>query len=272
MTTRPSTAGSYLVLSIVLIVTLLPIVWMLLSAVKSDAEINSIPPTFLPRSATVENFSQLFEQFGFATLTTNSLIVSALVVAASLTLGGAAAYGLSRYSFRGSGILLGAILLLRMITPASLVLPLYMMMDGIGLANTLFAVAIGITVLNLPLVVWLLKPFFDALPKEVEEAALLDGLGPIGVLWRIAIPVAGAGFKTVALFSFVAAWTDLLIPLTMSTRLDGWTLPAGIMQMQTGFKIYWGALMAGGLYLTLPTFVIAFFGHKYLAQGVRASF
>jgi ABC-type glycerol-3-phosphate transport system permease component len=89
------------------------------------------------------------------------------------------------------------------------------------------------------------------MPKEVEEAALIDGLGPVGVWWRIAVPMAGSGFKTVALFSFVAAWTDLLIPLTMSTRLDGWTLPAGIMQMQTGFKIYWGALMAGGLYLTI---------------------
>jgi ABC-type glycerol-3-phosphate transport system permease component len=271
MTMRRSTAGSYLVLSVILLATLLPIAWMLISAFKSDAEINSIPPTFLPHALTSENFTQLFDQFGFATLTTNSLIVSTLVVAASLAFGGAAAYGLSRHSFPGSGALLGAILLLRMITPASLVLPLYIMMDRLGLANTLVAVAIGITALNLPLVVWLLKPFFDALPKEVEEAALLDGLGPIGVWWRIAVPIAGAGFKTVALFSFVAAWTDLLIPLTMSTRLDGWTLPAGIMQMQTGFRIYWGALMAGGLYLTLPTFVIAFFGHKYLAQGVRAS-
>ena len=262
---------SFGILGGVLLVTLLPIAWMLISAVKPDAEINSIPPTLLPRSPTLENFKQLFDQFEFATLTANSLIVSALVVGMSLIMGGSAAYGLSRYPFPGSGALLGLILVLRMITPASLVLPLYIMMDGLGLANTLIAVAIGVTVLNLPLVVWLLKPFFDALPKEIEEAALLDGLGPIGVWWRIAVPIAGAGFKTVALFSFVAAWTDLLIPLTMSTRVDGWTLPAGIMQMQTGFKIYWGALMAGGLYLTLPTFVIAFFGQKYLAQGVRAS-
>jgi ABC-type glycerol-3-phosphate transport system permease component len=130
---------------------------------------------------------------------------------------------------------------------------------------------VGITTLNLPFAVWLLKPFFDELPKEVEEAALLDGLGPIGVFWRIAAPIAAPGIITVALFSFVAAWTDLLIPMTMSTRPEGWTLPAGIMQMQTGFKIYWGALMAGGLYLTLPTFLIAVFAQKYLTRGVRAS-
>lgn len=145
-------------------------------------------------------------------------------------------------------------------------------MEALHLSNTLFAVTVGITVLNLPFVVWLLKPFFDALPREIEEAALLDGLSPIGVWWRIAVPVAGPGFKTVALFSFVAAWTDLLIPITMSTRPDGWTLTASIIQMQTGFKIYWGALMSGGLYLTLPTFLIAFLAQKYLTRGFRASF
>ena len=159
-----------------------------------------------------------------------------------------------------------------MVTPASLVLPLYIMMEALHLSNTLFAVTVGITALNLPFAVWLLKPFFDALPREIEEAALLDGLSPIGVWWRIAVPIAGPGFKTVALFSFIAAWTDLLIPITMSTRPDGWTLAAGIIQMQTGFKIYWGALMSGGLYLTLPTFLIAFLAQRYLTRGIRASF
>jgi ABC-type glycerol-3-phosphate transport system permease component len=113
-------------------------------------------------------------------------------------------------------------------------------LERLHLSNTLSALIVGIAVLNLPFAVWLLKPFFDALPREIEEAALLDGLNPIGVWWRIAVPNAGPGFKTVALFSFIAARTDLLIPITMSTRPDGWTLTAGIIQMQTGFKIYWG--------------------------------
>jgi hypothetical protein len=89
--------------------------------------------------------------------------------------------------------------------------------------------------------------------------------------WRFAIPLAGPALKTVALFSFIAAWTDLLIPITMSTRPDGWTLTAGVAQMQTGFKIYWGALMAGGLYLTLPSFVIAVAMQKSLTRGFRTT-
>jgi ABC-type glycerol-3-phosphate transport system permease component len=149
-------------------------------------------------------------------------------------------------------------------------LPLYLMMDTLRLTNNIIALAIGITVLNLPFVIWILKPFFDSLPREIEEAAQLDGLGPAGIFWRFAITLAGPGFKTVALFSFITAWTDLLIPITMSTKPEGWALTAGIVQMQTGFKIYWGALMAGGLYL--PSFVIAIAMQKSLTRGLRTTF
>jgi ABC-type glycerol-3-phosphate transport system permease component len=274
--TQPAQRGwplrSIAVLSLVTLGMMLPIFWMVLSAFKFDDEINQIPPTFIPQSFSLSNFVQLFEQFNFGILTINSIIVSGAVVVLSLVLGGCAAYGFSRHPFRGSGIILWGILITRMVTPASLILPLYIMMERLHLSNTLLAVTIGITVLNLPFAIWLLKPFFDALPREVEEAGLLDGLGPLGVWWRIAVPLAGPGFKTVALFSFIIAWTDLLIPITMSTRADGWTLTAGIIQMQTGFKIYWGALMSGGLYLTLPTFLIALLAQKYLTRGLRSSF
>jgi ABC-type glycerol-3-phosphate transport system permease component len=248
-----------------------PIAWMALNAFKSDDEINQIPPTLLPQAPTLDNFGQLFTQFHFATLTFNSIVVSLLVVVLSIGLGGSAAYGFSRHPFFGSSLLMNAILVTRMVTPASLVLPLYLMMSKLHLTNSLVALVVGITVLNLPFVIWILKPFFDSLPREIEEAAQLDGLGPIGVFWRISVPLAAPGIKTVALFSFIAAWTDLLIPLTMSTRPEGWTLTAGIVQMQTGFKIYWGALMAGGLYLTVPTFVIAIAMQKSLTRGFRTS-
>jgi ABC-type glycerol-3-phosphate transport system permease component len=249
----------------------LPVIWMLLSAFKTDAEINSIPPTFWPHEFTLESFGLLFSQFEFGMLTRNALIVSIAVVVLSVFLGGAAAYGFSRYPFAGSGVLLMLVLVTRMVTPASLVLPLFLMMDYLHLSNSLVSVVIGITVLNLPLVVWLLKPFFDSLPRDVEEAGILDGLSPVGVWWRIAIPMAAPGFLTVALFSFIDAWTNLLIPITMSTRPEGWTLTAGMLQMETGYKIYWGALMSGGLYLTIPVFIAAFVMQKYLTGGLRAT-
>lgn len=264
--------GALAFLTVAAIGSVLPMAWMAINAFKTDDEINQIPPTFLPHAFTWDNFAKDFNQFHFLTLTLNSIIVSVSVVVLSLALGGSAAYGFSRYPFKGSGVLLAAILVTRMVTPASLVLPLYLMMNSFHLTNNVISLVIGITVLNLPFVVWILKPFFDALPRDVEEAAEIDGLGPLGIFWRFAIPLAGPGFKTVALFSFIAAWTDLLIPITMSSRAEGWTLTAGVAQMQTGFKIYWGALMAGGVYLTLPTFVVAFIMQKSLTRGFRVSF
>ncbi len=269
---KPLPVWSLIFLILSALAALAPIAWMTLNAFKLDDEINLIPPTFFPHAFTLDNFFQIFTQFHFLVLTYNSIIVSISVVVLSLALGGSAAYGFSRHPFFGSTALFSAVLVTRMVTPASFVLPLYLLMSRLHLTNSLVALVVGITVLNLPFVIWILKPFFDSLPREIEEAAQLDGVGPIGIFWRFAIPLAGPAFKTVALFSFIAAWTDLLIPITMSTRPDAWTLTAGVVQMQTGFKIYWGALMAGGLYLTLPSFAIAIAMQKSLTRGIRTTF
>jgi ABC-type glycerol-3-phosphate transport system permease component len=269
---KPLPVWSLIFLVLSALAALAPIAWMTLNAFKLDDEINLIPPTFFPHAFTLDNFFQIFTQFHFLVLTCNSIIVSISVVVLSLALGGSAAYGFSRHPFFGSTALFSAVLVTRMVTPASFVLPLYLLMSRLHLTNSLVALVVGITVLNLPFVIWILKPFFDSLPREIDEAAQLDGVGPIGIFWRFAIPLAGPAFKTVALFSFIAAWTDLLIPITMSTRPDAWTLTAGVVQMQTGFKIYWGALMAGGLYLTIPSFAIAIAMQKSLTRGIRTTF
>jgi ABC-type glycerol-3-phosphate transport system permease component len=121
-------------------------------------------------------------------------------------------------------------------------------------------------------VVWILRPFFDALPREIEEAGLLDGLSPVGVFWRIALPLAAPGLLTVALLSFIAGWTDLLFPMSFSSTPDATPLTSGLLQMQTGYKIYWGSLMAGGVYLTLPTLIVSFALQKYLVRGMRLGY
>lgn len=205
-------------------------------------------------------------------MTWNSLVITIGVITISTLFGAMAAYGFSRYPFRGGGTLLGLLLLTRMVTPASLVLPLYLIMQTLGLLNTLTSITLGITVLNLPFVVWMLKPFFDSLPKEIEEAAQIDGLGPLAVFWRVAMPLAAPGLYTVALFSFITGWVDLLFGMSFSTIPEAMPLTVGMMQMQTGYKIYWGSMMAGGMYLTLPAFLVAFAMQKYLLRGMRLGF
>lgn len=251
--------------------TLIPFLWMVTSSLKREADIFANPLAFL-HMPTLANYASLFQQFHFGIATVNSVVISLAVVVISVALGSLAAYGFSRYPFAGGRLLLGALLITRMVTPAALVVPLYLIMNALGLLNTLISIILAIAVLNLPFVVWVLRPFFDALPREIEEAGLIDGLSPFGVFWRIALRLAAPGLVTIALLSFVAGWTDLLFPMSFSTTPAATPLTSGLLQMQTGYKIYWGSLMAGGVYLTLPTLLLSFALQKYLIQGLRLGY
>jgi ABC-type glycerol-3-phosphate transport system permease component len=265
---RAARAGALIIAAAAIAI---PILWMAIGSLKTETELFA-NPIALPNAPAWANYGSLFEQFHFGTATLNSIEISLGVVAISVVLGGMAAYGFSRYPFTGSRVLLSGLLITRMVTPAALVVPLYLIMNALGLLNNVLSITIGVAVLNLPLVIWILRPFFDALPREIEEAALLDGLSPFGVFWRIAVPLAAPGLLTVALLSFIAGWTDLLFPISFSTTSDATPLTSQLLQMQTGYKIYWGSLMAGGIYLTLPTLAVSFALQKYLVRGMRLGY
>ncbi len=262
----------WLVLALGCLAAIFPVAWMLTSSFKFEDEIYLEIPTWIPKNFTWENYEALFSRFGFGQLTLNSLVITIMVVAISVFLGTMASYGFSRYAFPGSNLLMGGLLLTRMITPSSLVVPMYLLMEKLDLLNTLTSIIIGIAVLNLPFVIWIMKPFFDGLPREVEEAALLDGLSPVRVFWKIALPLATPGLFTVILFSFITGWVDLLFGMTFSTVSEAMPLTVGLMQMQTGYQIYWGPMMAGGIYLTVPALIISFALQKYLVRGLRTGY
>ncbi len=271
---RPVTVSRVVVVAVLIgaaVATIAPFFWLVVSSLKTEADIFASPLALL-KTPTLANYASLFKQFHFAIATLNSVVISLGVVVISVALGGLAAYGFSRYPFTGSRILLSGLLITRMVTPAALVVPLYLIMNALGLLNTLISIILGIAVLNLPFVIWVLRPFFDALPREIEEAGLVDGLSPLGVFLRIAIRLAAPGLITVALLSFIAGWTDLLFPISFTTTPEATPLTAGLLQMQTGYKIYWGSLMAGGVYLTLPTLILSFALQKYLIRGMRLGY
>lgn len=271
---RPVNVSRVVVVAVLIgtaLATISPFLWLMLSSLKTEADIFATPLALF-KAPTLANYASLFQQFHFAIATVNSIAISLGVVVISVALGGLAAYGFSRYPFTGSRLLLSALLITRMVTPAALVVPLYLIMNALGLLNTLISIVLGIAVLNLPFVIWVLRPFFDALPREIEEAGLVDGLSPLGVFWRIALRLAAPGLVTVALLSFIAGWTDLLFPISFTSTPEATPLTAGLLQMQTGYKIYWGPLMAGGVYLTLPTLILSFALQKYLIQGMRLGY
>lgn len=249
----------------------IPLIWVAIGSLKTEDEL-FFSPLSLPRAPSLAGYRLLFTQFQFGIASWNSILISLGVVAISVVLGGMAAYGFSRYPFTGSRLLLSGLLVTRMVTPAALVVPLYLVMNALSLLNNVVSIIIGVAVLNLPLVVWILRPFFDALPREVEEAGLLDGLSPLGVFFRIALPLVGPGLLTVGLLSFIAGWTDLLFPISFSTTPNATPLTSGLLQMQTGYKVYWTALMAGSVYITLPTVILCFALQKYLVRGIRLGY
>jgi len=264
--------GPGVALTVIALVFIAPMVWMAFTSFKPDQDIFSLQPLRVPDTLTTIHYQTLFTKFHFGTASVNSAIIAVATVAISVILGGLAAYGFARYPWPGSGIAIGFLMVARMVTPASLVLPLYIIMQHFHLLNTTTSVIVGVSVLNLPFIIWILRPFFEAVPREVEEAAELDGLTPLAVFFRIVLPLAKPGVMTAVLYSFLAGWTDLLFPMTFITAPDAMPLTSALLQMQTGYKIYWGELMAGGIVLTLPALIICFALQKYLLRGLRAGF
>lgn len=269
---RIGVSASAFVLTVIAVVMLLPMLWMAFTSIKPDSAIFSKTPLEWPADLTVDHYANLFTQFHFGTSFVNSMVIAVVTVAVSVVVGGLASYGFARYPWRGSGVALALLMVARMVTPAALVVPLYVIMQTLGLLNSVTGVIVGVTVLNLPFVIWILKPFFETVPREIEEAAELDGLTPFAVFFRIVLPLARPGIMTAVLFSFLAGWTDLLFPMTFITDDEVMPLTSSLLQMQTGYKIYWGELMAGGIVLTLPAVVLCFALQRYLLRGLRTGY
>lgn len=258
-----------IILIIILVgMTLFPVIWMVSSSLKVDEEIYKIPPTWIPEKFTLDHYSDLFSRFHFGRYLPNSAIIAISTTIISVMLGLLAAYGFSRYSFPGCGALLFVMLLVRLFTPAAFVVPLYDMMRWLGLVDTLLAIMIGVTIMNLPFVVWIMKVFFDDFPKELEDAAKLDGMSSLRILASIILPLATPAVATVALFSFNVGWNDFLFSLSFSQTTRSMTATVGIASMDTGYKVYWGAMMAGGAFLSMPIVMIAFVLQKYFVKGL----
>ncbi len=257
------------ILTIVILgITLFPILWMFSSSLKPEGTILSTSITWIPKKITLTHYKDLFNRFYFQKYLLNSIIIAVSTTIISVMFGVVAAYGFSRYNFPGSNNLLFLVILVRLFTPAALVIPLYDMMDWLGLSDTLLSIIIGVTALNLPFVIYMMKAFFDGFPKELEEAAKVDGMSSFRILVSIVIPLVMPAIVTVALFSFSLGWNDFLFGLSFSQTIKSMPVTVAIANMDTGFKVYWGAMMAGGTVLSIPILLVTFIFQKYFVRGI----
>ena len=263
---------TYILLFLILGLMFFPVYWMLVTSFKIAGEVYQIPPRWLPSTWTIQNYVKLFSGYvPFPLYLRNSIIaclVTSLLATAGATL---AAYALSRLRFPAKRTYLLAILATQMFPHVLLLLSLYVTYRELKLYDTLTGLIIAFTTFAIPFSVWMMKGFFDSVPVEIEEAALIDGCTRMQALRIVVLPSVVPGLLAVGLFSFLEAWNNLLYPLTLATSNEVRTLPPGLLLSFLGqFKQDWGGMMAASVVVTIPTTIVFIFLQRYLIQGLTA--
>jgi len=264
---RKKSRGSVLLLSLMALLMLAPFIWTALSVTKPTDVAFANPPVFTGYTPTFEAFVDLWETTYFAEYLVNTIMVAVMSTVVALVIGIPAAYALSRYPGYVSAILLIIALIFRSLPRFSVVLPMYEISKALGIYDTSFALAAALVAINQPFTIWLLRNFFAEIPKELDEAAMIDGCTRLSMLRRVMIPLLRPGILTAGIFVFLLAFQEYLtalvltdtssktVPVFITTQL-GQTLP---MLQQAG---------AAAMLLTLPVIAIAFIAQKYLVAGL----
>jgi multiple sugar transport system permease protein len=248
--------------------SMLPILWLLLTSLKPEAEIVSAAVGYLPDRVTFEHYRAIWWQSNYPSLLLNSAVTTGLTVLSCLVAGGPAAYALSRHSYRYGRELLLAFLIVRMVPPVLLIVPLFVLMREAGLLDTNAGLALAHTSILLPLFVWLMKGFVDAVPEDLDDAARLDGCTRVGAMLRVVFPAVRIGILAATAFVAIASWNEFLFALMLTTSAGSRTWPVGLQLMIGEFQLPWGMLSAGGVLSILPVAVLFAFVQRTLVKGL----
>lgn len=256
----------------VMVPLLFPAYWLLSTSFKTNLAAYSTPPQWWPHPATVENYVRLATgSTNFGMYVRNSLIVCTATAVLAMVVASLAGYAISRLRFPGKRGLLLTILATQMFPSVLILISLYVMYRQFHLINTHIGLILSFTTFAVPFSVWMMKGFFDAIPAEIEEAALIDGCTRLGSMRLVALPLASPGLLAVGLFSFLDGWNNLLYPLTLATSTDVRTIPPGLMLSFLGqFKDDWAGMMAASVVVTVPVMIIFTFLQRYLVAGLTA--
>ena len=254
--TQLRAVGRYVVLVVCAIVLVGPFVWMVLASLKTDADIRRIPPTVLPDPITGDNYRRVIDTFPFWRFAANSAGVALASTALQLTMAATAAYAFARIEFRGRGALFALYLATMMIPLQVVIVPLFIEMRNLGLVDSYAALLLPTIVSSFG--VFLLRQAFLALPRELDEAAFIDGAGHFTVFFRILLPLVGPALATLAVFAFMATWNAFLWPLVITQASERHvTLPVGLSRLNGRFSTDWNVVMAGAVMTVVP--IVAFY-------------
>jgi multiple sugar transport system permease protein len=260
---------AWALLSPLVALTLFPFAVMFFSALKPRDEIFASPPRWLPTTFRWENFVEMWQQENFGPALLNSLYTSALSTALALLVAIPAAYALARYRFRGQGAFRQFLLTTQMLSPIVLIIGLFQMVAGFGLQNSLNALAGIYAAFNVAFAVWMLQSYFITIPRDLEEAAWLEGAGHVRTLVKVFLPLAAPAMAVTALFAFINSWNEFVLALTMLRSDEQHTLSIKVFSLVGGrYTIQWDHVMAATLLATLPVAILFAWMQRYLVKGL----
>ena len=254
---------TYLLLSAIALLMLFPLLWLIGTSLKSPSEdIFGFPPQLLPSQPTLENFRLVWQTYPFGRYLLNSIIVAVLTVSLNLLFCSLAAYPLARLNFRGRDLIFAGVISTIMIPFQIVMIPLYILTVQLGLRNTYLGVIFPS--LASAFGIFLLRQAFQGVPKELEEAARIDGCSELGLWWHVMLPAVRPALVTLAIFVFIGSWSDFLWPLIVLDRPEYYTLPLGVATLAGTFSLDWRLIAAGSVISIAPVLLLFLFVQRYI--------
>ncbi|AOW90777.1 MULTISPECIES: carbohydrate ABC transporter permease [Streptomyces] len=246
----------------------LPLVWMASASFKGPGEISATPPSLLPEDPTLGNYETAFVRNGIGHYFLNSVVVACVSTVLILSLAFFAGYALARLPLRGRGAVMTALLMLSVFPPIALLVPLFLMERQAGLLNSYPGLIVPYVALNLPFAIWIMRNYLSGIPGELEEAAVVDGAGPLRTAVTVILPLARPGLFTAGVFAFTATWSEFLLALTFNGSDDRRTVSVGIALFTSQYQVPYGVIFAGAMVATVPIAVLVLVFRRSVVSGM----
>jgi multiple sugar transport system permease protein len=247
--------------------TAFPFAWMAATAFKPSQELLYWPPRFLPEEATLANIVRLIEQTRFLVYFRNSVFVASATVLLTLAVATPGAYSLTRFRFWGRETVAATILFTYMFAPIMIIIPFYVMIRHLGIANTHLGLILAYTALSVPFALWMLRTFFQAIPLDLEEAALTDGASRWRAVVYVILPMALPGIIATGIFTFILAWNDYIFVRILITSDELKTLPVGIADLYSSSVVDWAMIMSSAVLVIVPVVIVFSYIQKFLVAS-----
>ncbi|MHB1224776.1 MAG: carbohydrate ABC transporter permease [Gemmatimonadaceae bacterium] len=256
-------------LALLLVLFVFPFYWAVVASLTPEARLFQAP-SLVPRTVVLDHYRALFAERDFWTPIRNSLVVAGATTALCVGLGTLAAYALARLRFRGRPAVLGALLAVTMFPQISIVSPLYLLLRELHLLDTYPGLVLPYLTFAMPLTVWLLTGFFRQLPRDLEDAARMDGASRWQTFTRVLLPLAMPGVATTAILTFVYCWNEFLFALSFTLGPDRWTVPVAIALFRGQYQVPWGQILAAAVVATTPVAALVLLFQRRIVQGLTA--